>query len=53
MKSYFRSNPDHPSKIEWPTLLLPYSADKNRGGGKVAPWLVVMELEIELWCTNF
>jgi hypothetical protein len=39
-KSYFYSNPHHPSKIEWP-MLLPYSVDKNRGGGRVAPWAVV------------
>jgi hypothetical protein len=38
MKGYFRSNLDHPSKIQQSKPLLPYSVDENRGGGGVAPW---------------
>jgi hypothetical protein len=53
MKSYFCSNPDRPSQIQQPMLLLPYSADKNRGSGRVAPWPAVKELGIGPRCTNF
>jgi hypothetical protein len=43
MKSYVCSNLDRPFKIQRPTLL-PYSADRNRGSGRVAPWPAVKEL---------
>jgi hypothetical protein len=49
-KSYFCSNLDHSSKVQWPKLLLPYLADKNRGGNGMVPWPAVRELGFVLWC---
>jgi hypothetical protein len=53
MKSYFCSNPDCPSKIQRSMLLLPYSVDKDTGGGGVAPWPAVRELGFALQCDIF
>jgi hypothetical protein len=49
---YFQCNLDRPSKIQRSELLLPYSVGTNRGAGGVAPWPVVRELELALWCIN-
>jgi hypothetical protein len=52
MNSYFCSNLDHSSKIQWSKPLLPYSVNENKGGGGVAPWLVVRELGYDLRCPS-